>query len=104
MEMKKNLFFALEPEAASYYCERDEAFDENLFKNPYIICDLGGGTRDLVCHKRVIEDGIEKIFEKDIPKGGPFGSDEINKKFENEALKVIFGKDIFDKLNEKFKE
>ena len=59
---EKNLFFALEPEAASYYCERDEAFDENLFKNPYIICDLGGGTGDLVCHKRVIEEGIEKTI------------------------------------------
>ena len=101
---EKNLFFALEPEAASYYCERDETFDEDLFKKPYIICDLGGGTGDLVCHKRVIEEGIEKIFEKDIPKGGPFGSDEINKKFENEVLKVIFGRDIFNKLNEKFKE
>lgn len=100
----KNLFFALEPEAASYYCESDEKIDENLFKYPYIICDLGGGTGDLVCHKRVIEEGVEKIKEEHTPEGGPFGSDEINKKFENEVLKLIFGNDVFDKLNEKFKE
>ena len=103
-DREKSLFFALEPEAASYYCENDETFDENLFKYPYIICDLGGGTGDLVCHKRIIENGVEKIYEQDIPKGGPFGSDEINKQIENDVLKVIFGKDIFDKLNQKFKE
>ena len=99
---EKNLFFALEPEAASYYCESDEKLDESLFENPYIICDLGG-TADLVCHKRVIEEGVEKIKEEHIPEGGPFGSEEINKKFENEVLKAIFGNDVFDKLNEKFK-
>ena len=99
----KNLFFALEPEAASYYCESDEKLDESLFENPYIVCDLGGGTGDLVCHKRVIEKGVEEIKEMHTPEGGPFGSEEINKKFENEVLKVIFGKDVFDKLTEKFK-
>jgi hypothetical protein len=102
-ERGKNLFFALEPEAASYYCERDQNLDPKLFENPYIICDLGGGTGDLVCHKRVIENGVEKIKEAHIPEGGPFGSDEINKKFENEVLKVIFGSRIFDELKEKFK-
>ena len=43
------------------------------------------------------------VEEQHTPEGGPFGSEEINKKFENEVLKVIFGKDVFDKLTEKFK-
>ena len=100
----KNLFFALEPEAASYYCAKESPCNDDIFLDPYIICDLGAGTGDIVCHERIINDGIEKIIEKYAPQGGPFGSDEINKKFENQVLKVIFGDDIMDKLNEKFKE
>ena len=103
-ESKKELFFALEPEAASYYCANEMNVDDNLFNYPYIICDLGGGTGDIVCHERIHENGVEKINEKHVPEGGAFGSDEINKKFENQVLKVIFGDDLFDKLNTKFKE
>ena len=101
---KKNLFFALEPEAASYYCANEMNIDESLFNYPYIICDLGGGTGDIVCHERIKENGVEKINEKHVPEGGAYGSDEINKKFENQVLEVIFGSDLFDKLNQKFKE
>lgn len=103
-EKNKHLFFALEPEAASYYCAKELPVKEGLFLNPYIVCDLGAGTGDIVCHERVINDGIEKIIEKDVPKGGSYGSDEINKIFEEQVLKVIFGNDIFDKLNKKFQE
>lgn len=101
---QKNLFFALEPEAASYHCEKEMPIDNDIFLHPYIICDLGGGTGDIVCHERKIQDGEKIIIEKYEPKGGPFGSDEINKNFENQVLKSIFGNDLFEKLNQKFKE
>ena len=91
-EKNKNIFFALEPEAASYYClKKTEELNNNLFNGSYIICDLGGGTGDIVCHEKKNIDGIEKIIEKITPKGGNYGSDEINKRFEDEVLKKIFG-------------
>ena len=103
-EKGKNLFFALEPEAASYYCAKELPVDDDLFNYPYIICDLGGGTGDIVCHQRILKEGRESIKEKISPRGGAFGSDEINKNFENEVLKSIFGKDIFDKLGQAYIE
>ena len=98
-EKNKALFFALEPEAASYYCSEELEIDNNIFKKPYIICDLGGGTADIVCHERVFEN---KIIEKYTPKGGPFGSDEINKEFEDKVLKSLFGDDIFKIIKNEF--
>ena len=103
-EKNRHLFFALEPEAASYYCAKELPVEEDSFLYPYIVCDLGAGTGDIVCHERIINDGVEKIIEKDVPKGGSYGSDEINKKFEEQVLKVIFGNDLFDELNKKFQE
>ena len=42
----KSLFFALEPEAASLYCYRNDSISEDHIKKGeyYIICNLGGGT------------------------------------------------------------
>ena len=102
----KTLFFALEPEAASYYClkEKDSKIKDDVFKKPYIVCDLGGGTADIVCHERINEDGIEKIIEKCAPKGGPHGSDKINEEFEDKVLKLLFGEDIFEIIKTKFEE
>ena len=101
-EKNRALFFALEPEAASYYCSKELEIDDGIFQKPYIICDLGGGTADIVCHERVFENNIEKIIEKCTPKGGPFGSDEINKEFEDKVLKLLFGEDIFKTIKDEF--
>ena len=48
----KSLFFALEPEAASLYCSMNKEIDRKYFKEGdyYIVCDLGGGTGDIVAH------------------------------------------------------
>ena len=101
-EKNKAVFFALEPEATSYYCSKELEIDDNIFKKSYIIVDLGGGTADIVCHKRVFENEIEKIIEKCTPKVGPFGSDEINKEFEDKVLKLLFGEDIFKTIKDEF--
>lgn len=100
----RNLFFALEPESASYYCLKNASINQEIFDQPYIVCDLGAGTGDIICHQRVVIDGIEKIQEKCTPKGGALGSDEINKKFENQVLKLLFGEDSLVQIHEKFSE
>ena len=100
----KNLFFALEPESASYYCLKENPVNNDIFDDSYIICDLGAGTGDIVCHQRIINDGIEKIIEKTTPKGGALGSDEINKQFEIQVLTLLFGNDSISLIHEKFEE
>ena len=100
-ETNINLFFALEPESASLYCLKELHIKDDLFHAPYIICDLGAGTGDIVCHERVFIEEEERINEKCTPKGGPFGSDEINKQFKEKVLKLLFGEDTI-KFNEKF--
>ena len=49
----KSLFFALEPEAASLYCSRNNDINQDYLKEGryYIICELGGGTGDIVTHE-----------------------------------------------------
>ncbi len=100
----RNLFFALEPESASYYCLNENPVNKDIFNDPYIICDLGAGTGDIICHQRVANDKIEKIIEKTTPKGGPFGSDEIDKQFENKVLFSLFGSDAMSLIQEEFKK
>jgi len=94
-------FLALEPEAASLYCLKDKFIDPNYIKpgKSYIICDLGGGTGDIVTHYNKKNDCID---EKYYPIGGPYGSDEIDKDFYNKVFNILFGFNSFNSLKEKF--
>ena len=96
---KKMNFFALEPEAASLYCSHDDAIDQSLIKDgkTFIICDLGGGTGDIVTHAK----NNEKINEKYPPIGGNYGSNEIDKMIFNKVIGKIFGFSNFNSLKEK---
>ena len=80
-------FFALEPEAASLYCSNDKAIDLTYIQpgKIFTICDLGGGTGDIITHYKW-EKG--KISEKYHAIGGNFGSVEIDKDFFN-LIKVF---------------
>ena len=91
----KSLFFALEPEAASIYCSRNEEIDQNYFKKGkyYIICDIGGGTGDIVTHLVGENQNLEEI---EAAQGGNFGSNEINKRVFKDVIFKIFGYDNFN--------
>lgn len=94
-------FLALEAEAASIYCLNDNSVDSRYLKSgkTYIVCDLGGGTGDLVTHHRVNEN---KIIEKYRSIGGPYGSEEIDREFFNKVFKELFGFETFNSLKDKF--
>jgi len=109
-EDDKSLFFALEPEAASYYCLKDTSIDQALMKEGdyYIVCDLGGGTGDIVTHLIGVNKSLNEICP---PNGGKFGSNEINKLFFEDIIFKIFDCRDYNtfynkyiKLNEKVEE
>ena len=97
----KSNFFALEPEAAAYYYARSSSSDKNVLKEPYIICDLGGGTADISTHKREENNGIITIHELFPPTGGKHGSTYINQNFIDKILKLLFTENSFDVIQSK---
>lgn len=97
----KSLFFALEPEAASLYCSRDDSINKDYIKKGeyYIICDLGGGTGDIVTHLI----GNNKRLEEIEPScGGNYGSNEIDKKIFETIIYQLFGYKDFPSLLNKY--
>ena len=99
----QSLFFALEPEAASLYCSRNKNIKQEYLMegNYYIICDLGGGTGDIVTHLI----GNNKNLEEISPScGGDYGSNQIDKNIFEEIIYKIFGYNDFNSLSKKFKE
>ena len=99
----KSLFFALEPEAASIYCSKCGDIKKEYIENGkyYIICDLGGGTGDIVTHLVGYNDSLEEITQSD---GGIYGSNEIDRKLFEELIYNIFGYKDFNSLKNKMKE
>ena len=86
----KSLFFALEPEAASLYCSMNKEIDRNYFNKGeyYIVCDLGGGTGDIVAHLVGSNNNLNEISPSC---GGNFGSNEIDKSIFKDVILKLFG-------------
>ena len=99
----QSLFFALEPEAASCYCSKNENIDQNLLKQGfcYIICDLGGGTGDIVAHLIGENYSLKEIYPAS---GGDYGSDLINKRFFEDIIYKIFDCKDFNTFYKKYKQ
>ncbi len=78
-------FLALEPEASSIYCSKDNTIDQSFLspEKSYIVWDLGQVAGDIANHHISI-DG--KITEKWASKDGPY-----DKEFFNEIFGGIFG-------------
>ena len=73
----KSLFFALEPEAASLYCSINEDIKKYFNEGEYyIVCDLGGGTGDIVAHLVGYNNHLNEIYPSC---GGQYGSNEIDR-------------------------
>ena len=99
----KSLFFALEPEAASCYCSKNKSIDQSLLipGECYIICDLGGGTGDIVAHLIGENYSLKEIYPAS---GGDYGSDKINKKFFEDIIYKIFDCKDFNNFYLKYKQ
>ena len=93
-------FFALEPEAASLYCSQDSAIEPKYIEpgKTFIICDLGGGTGDIVTHSKEEKGEIKEKYQAI---GGNFGSNEIDKKIFSLIINGIFGFEDYNSLEKK---
>lgn len=99
----KSLFFALEPEAASLYCSRNKDINQKYLEvgKYYIVCDLGGGTGDIVTH---LVGNNEHLDEIKSACGGDYGSNEIDRQLFEDLIFNLFGYKNFKSLHLKFKE
>ena len=99
----KSLFFALEPEAASLYCSINKEIERKYFKSGeyYIVCDLGGGTGDIVAHLVGSNNYLNEIFPSC---GGNFGSNEIDKFIFKDIILKLFGCQDFNTFYLKYKK
>ena len=99
----KSLFFALEPEAASLYCSINKEVDQKYFKKGeyYIVCDLGGGTGDIVAHLIGSNNNLNEISPSC---GGNFGSNEIDKYIYKDIILKLFGCQDFNTFYLKYKK
>ena len=99
----KSLFFALEPEAASLYCSINKEIDREYFKEGdyYIVCDLGGGTGDIVAHLVGSNNNLNEIS---FSCGGNYGSNEIDKYIFKDIILKLFGCQDFNSFYLKYKK
>ena len=99
----KSLFFALEPEAASLYCSINKEIEQKYFKSGeyYIVCDLGGGTGDIVAHLVGSNNNLNEIHPSC---GGNFGSNEIDKYIFKDIIFKLFGCKDFNSFYFKYKK
>ena len=99
----KSLFFALEPEAASLYCSINDSIRKEFIEKGkyYIICDLGGGTGDIVTHLVGSNCNLEEISK---PCGGGYGSNEIDKKIFKRIIYELFGYEDYNSVKKKYDE
>ena len=98
----KSLFFALEPEAASLYCSINKDIEQKYFKKGeyYIVCDLGGGTGDIVAHLVGYNNHLNEIYPAC---GGQYGSNEIDRLIFEEIILSLFGCKDFNNFYLKYK-
>ena len=72
-------FFALEPEAASIYYQNSPLASKDIkdSKDPFILCDFGGGTVDIVTQRKIKTNLGFKFIEEYLPIGGNNGCNKL---------------------------
>ena len=96
-------FFALEPEAASiyyHYSDQGSQNEEINSEKPFILCDLGSGTADIVTQRKVVKNNKITFEELNRPDGGDCGCNKINEQFIERVIIELFGKDCFEETKE----
>ncbi|XP_052280102.1 heat shock 70 kDa protein 12A-like [Dreissena polymorpha] len=100
------LTIALEPEAASLYCQylptekihgtAGLTFDVASTGSKYMVIDLGGGTADITVHERHSGGGLKEVHKAS---GGAWGGTRVDEAFKQMLIKII-GAPVLDKFCE----
>lgn len=101
---KSHLTIALEPEAASIYCQRvshnvllsGTNNDLSVPGKRYLVADIGGGTADFCVHEVNEDNSLTELYRAS---GGPFGGTYVDKEY-LKIYDIIFGKEAMEKLKE----
>ena len=85
------------------YCSINKEIDRQYFQNGhyYIVCDLGGGTGDIVAHLVGSNNNLNEISPSC---GGNFGSNEIDKFIFKDIILKLFGCQDFNTFYLKYKK
>ncbi|CAG2224379.1 unnamed protein product [Mytilus edulis] len=104
----KRLCIALEPESAALYCQQKQrTIDEYGAGNSiakigqggnYLVIDIGGGTVDIVAHKKLIHYKVEELCSAS---GNDCGGSSIDREF-MEMMETIVGKNVIDGLKKEY--
>jgi molecular chaperone DnaK (HSP70) len=91
-------FFALEPEAASIYYQNSPQANQEIkdSEDPFIVCDFGGGTVDIVTQRKIRTNSGFQFIEEYPPIGGNYGCNIINENFMERIIKELFGEECFN--------
>ncbi|KAK3610272.1 hypothetical protein CHS0354_029731 [Potamilus streckersoni] len=93
------LKIALEPEAASLFCQylpveklNSQGGNVHFSSAPpgtkYMVLDLGGGTADMTIHEKLQGDGLREVSKAS---GGPWGGTEVDVAFYNLLISIVGG-------------
>lgn len=103
----ERLCIALEPEAAALYCQhKQRMIDEYAGKSiarirqgsNYLLIDIGGGTVDIVAHKKLIHDKVEELCSAS---GNHCGGTRIDQKF-MQIIETIVGENVMKGLKTEY--
>lgn len=92
---KENLTIALEPEAASIYCQylkfaKEETSSPTLGVvepgTKYMVVDLGGGTADITVHQKCEDNTLEEVLPAS---GGPWGGKAVDDQFKKFLSELV---------------
>ncbi|XP_052083291.1 heat shock 70 kDa protein 12B-like isoform X3 [Mytilus californianus] len=93
----ENLLIALEPEAASIYCQylpteklngAEEGFTMSEVGTKYMIIDLGGGTADMTVHEKQENEKLKELCQAT---GDACGGTSIDNEFFQLLVKIVGG-------------
>lgn len=97
------LTLALEPEAASVFCQTFPSagsIDIVNIGSKYIVVDLGGGTVDITAHEKLPDGSLKELCKAS---GNDCGGTSIDRQF-IQVFVDIFGQSLLDKMKMDFPE
>ncbi|XP_048734696.2 heat shock 70 kDa protein 12A-like [Ostrea edulis] len=101
--LDKRLHIALEPEAASLFCQHlpverlvgaSKGFGVSRKGTKYMVIDLGGGTADITVHEKLEGNKLKELFKAS---GGACGGTSVDTQFYS-TMTRIFGGEVMHSL------